>query len=449
MNRRERLLLFLVGGVLGLGLTVKLGREQVLDRLNRMDREIDAKRQTLSRMEGELQFAKIYESHWQRIAKETLATDSHAALARMIDGTHTLATRCGLQHPAIHPNVAGQAKGGYTSLTFTVDGDGDLKQMVTFLHDLHNAPFLPRVRSLTLTPLSGKQSDKLRLALKGETIVLPPNPRVPNVTTAPTKDAMKDPIQRTAKADVKEYLAIAEKRPFEPYKEPPRPPEPPLAANAGSDVTVPVGNPAQLTGSGVHGKGPYKFAWSQTNGPKLAFAPTAADTATLSVTGDTIGVAELELKVTDAAGKAATAKVRVNVVSKDQPAVVTPTVARKFDPARSSTRVTGLLSAPDVQEVVLTGNDKKRRVVRVGEEFDGGTLIYVHPEGAVVVYNAAGMKEPEKDFYPHGKLMSEMTVLADNVPAERIPPVVLYEVLDVVSRMNSGRMVAPDKGSGG
>ena len=54
-----------------------------------------------------------------------------------------------------------------------------------------------------------------------------------------------------------------------------------------------------------------------------------------------------------------------------------------------------------MQEVVLVGNDKKRRVVKRGEKFDGGILQYVHPEGAVAVWNGI------KYFYAPGKLLSE------------------------------------------
>ncbi|MBN1488390.1 MAG: hypothetical protein JXA69_00610 [Phycisphaerae bacterium] len=71
------------------------------------------------------------------------------------------------------------------------------------------------------------------------------------------------------------------------------------------------------------------------------------------------------------------------------------------DPQRTSTRIAALIGTPESQEVVLVGNDKKRRVVKRGEKFDGGTLQYVHPDGAVAVYQG------HKYLYIPGKLMSE------------------------------------------
>ena len=71
------------------------------------------------------------------------------------------------------------------------------------------------------------------------------------------------------------------------------------------------------------------------------------------------------------------------------------------DPQRTSTRIAALIGTPETQEVVLVGNDKKRRVVKRGEKFDGGTLQYVHPDGAVAVYQGRNY------LYTPGKLMSE------------------------------------------
>jgi Tfp pilus assembly protein PilO len=120
---------------------------------------------------------------------------------------------------------------------------------------------------------------------------------------------------------------------------------------------------------------------------------------------------------------------------------VTPVVQRKFDPARTSTKLTALIGTPDRQEVVLTGTDKKRRVVKIGDDFDGGTLIFVHPEGAVVVYKDEKGKD-EKDFYPAGKLMSDMKVLTEDENPE---------VFSIVSRMETAgreeKAPAPGQGS--
>ena len=57
----------------------------------------------------------------------------------------------------------------------------------------------------------------------------------------------------------------------------------------------------------------------------------------------------------------------------------------------------------------MTGADQKRNILEPSDVFDGGELVYVHPDGAVAVY------EGEPWFYPIGKLMSEAEVLTEDV----------------------------------
>ncbi len=373
MNRREKILLFLVVGTLGLGIGLKVVREQVIERFRRWDQDITRKKSELQNLEGQRHLVKIQKERWERLARETLASDVPTARTRFINELDALSHRHGLENVSVRPSEAGSSTGPFTLLNCTVDAEGTLAQIVPFVRDLHNQPFMVRLRMVTLLPLTGKQQGKLRVSLKAETVVLAYQKLVPQVVTAELAEGKRKEVLR-ASEDPKAYMAIVEKNLFEPYKEPPvvtrvDPPPPPPATQAAPP-------------------------------PPVAAAP--------------------------------------------------PPPARKRDPGFTSTRITALLSTPDTQEVVVTDGAKKRRVYKVGDEFDGGTLVYVHPDGAVVVYKPEGAQEAEKNFYPLGKLMSEMTVLTENVPADHIPPVVLHEVLHVISRMQqAGRSEsASGKGSG-
>ncbi len=366
MNRREKILLYAVVGVLAFGIALRVIRSQVIDRLAAMDREIIAKKKKVADLNSQRFLTEIQKKQWAQISSETLATDAPTAYTKMINELDALARKHGLANWAERPSLANAGKSGVIPLIFSIQGEGTLSQLVSFLYDLQNLPFVTQTRSMKITPLSGKQKGTLQLSLKGETIVLPPHKLATSMPTADLQEGRRKEVQRTALASAKEYLSIAQKNLFEPYKAPPvvaRAPDPPKPA------------PPPAT----------------QEAPKPAAGP--------------------------------------------------PPAPRKFDPARSSTRITALLSTPDTQEVILTGGDKRRRAVKVGEEFDGGKLVYVHPDGAVVVYKEEGKKEIEKDFYPLGKLMSEMKVLTE----EEHP-----EVFFIVSLMEKGDLsgLAHDKGSG-
>ncbi len=367
MNRREKILLFTVVGVLAFGIALRVIRSQVIERLAAMDREIIAKTKKVADLNSQRFLTEIQKKQWAQISSEPLATDAPTAYTRMINELDALARKHGLANWAERPSIANAGKSGLLPLVFSIQGEGTLSQLVSFLYDLQNLPFVTQTRTMKITPLSGKQKGTLQLSLKGETIVLPPHKLATSMPTANLKEGQRKEVQRTALASVKEYLSIAQKNLFEPYKAPP-------AVARAPDPPKPTGPPATQ------------------EAPK----PTPG---------------------------------------------TPPPPPRKFDPARSSTRITALLSTPEAQEVILTGNDKRRRAVKVGEEFDGGRLVYVHPDGAVVVYKEEGKKETEKDFYPLGKLMSEMKVLTE----EEHP-----EVFFIVSLMEKGDLsgFAHDKGSG-
>jgi hypothetical protein len=338
MSRREKMLMIAVVGVLGFGISVKLIRTLV-DKTASLDRQITARKERLAAAETERRLVKTAQRPlWQEIAKETLSTDVDEAAKRLMDRIDALARKHDLKQRAVRPQGVRGRKSGFARLGFSVNGQADLLTMVDFLYDLHSLPFLVRVESFRLSPVSNKDRKTLKLTLKGETIVLPEHPVGGQDVATMAKDAK--PIIRTRLASAAEYHDIATKGLFEPSKPPPpkpikptKPPEPP-----------------------------------------------------------------------------------------DHRPTPTPTPRPPArDPQRTSTRIAGLIGTPDMQEVVLARSGNRREAVPLYTKFDGGILIFVHPEGAVAVY------QDKLWFYPLGKLMSEGIVLTEDVQPE---------VFHIVSQMD-------------
>jgi len=360
MSRREKILLGLVVGTLVLGFGLKVFRSQVLDRLERMDRGIVAREAEIRKINTQKSFLRGQRALWYEMSAQTLSTDVAESRVKLLFELTALAKQHGLENPSVTPSDARPFLSGLVPLPITIDATGTLFQIVSFLHALHTQPFMVETRSVRLVPGGEKEGAKIRLTVKGESIVLPPHKLAPDVRTLVMKPREQwSPTTRTAFVEPAKYLAIAEKHIFERYKAPP-PPPPPKVENKEERPEV--------------------------------------------------------------------------IVKKEEERPPPP--SRKFHPARTSTRLTALIGTPDRQEVVITGTDKKRTIVKVGEEFDGGTLVFVHPEGAVVVYN------DEKDFYPAGKLLSEMKILTEDENPE---------VFSIVSRMEKAaedeKVAARDKGS--
>lgn len=101
------------------------------------------------------------------------------------------------------------------------------------------------------------------------------------------------------------------------------PPAVQLAANAGADKSVTVGQVVTLVGIATGGRAPYSFVWAQTSG--VAVDLNGALGATVAVTGLAPGSAVITLLVTDVTGETATDTVTVTVNAVPDPAA--PVVA--------------------------------------------------------------------------------------------------------------------------
>ncbi len=176
---------------------------------------------------------------------------------------------------------------------------------------------------------------------------------------------------------------------------------PPLSfvADAGSDLAVDAGEPATLPGSASGGSGGYTFQWEPADLLRDATIakPRIVDTSSP-------GRQEFTLTVTDGAGATATATVMVTVHRKPFEGF------RDRDSMRLCmvTR-TGLGSKRRDESTVYNSKSKETTYYKVGDEFDGGRLVFVHQSGLLV------RRQNDYFVYPLGARLDQDTAVEQAV----------------------------------
>ncbi len=288
-------------------------------------------------------------------------------------------------------------KSGAEMMRLTVDATATLESAIGFLKDVAELPQLARLGNVAIYPSSSSRrnqsKDRMHLRVPIEVLVLPPQ----RILGERLTDVDLDQPPAYVRHDGRDYSEIWGRVPFTEYV-PPKP----LVARITGDKNPEQGAKASLKAAATGGDGAYTYGWDPTEGlsdPKSA-NPTI-DTSTLWTRTYT-------LTVTDGTGQPATSTVAVTV--REKPAVDTPTGPRSIIPRPWKDRkdmqvVMTLVHREGDARVgqVMVHNPKIRRTTyhQIGEDFDGGDLVYVHPRGAVV------RKEDEWLVYPVGMTLNK------------------------------------------
>lgn len=177
MNRRERLLLGLVAGVVAL-LLVGLGLQAVFMRpLKDLDRQIATLRLELKKLTDERRTYFAEEERVKAYAQRTFSDDVHKASSRSGEMLTKLILRAGLAESDFSRLPVGPRRlRGASELGWNVQGDGPLMQVVNLLFLLQTSPYLQRIENITVTP--SDRPGRVRVRFRYLTLVLEPAPTV-------------------------------------------------------------------------------------------------------------------------------------------------------------------------------------------------------------------------------------------------------------------------------
>lgn len=312
-------------------------------------------------------------------------TDIRERLNRLIE-KHKLADA------SVTPSrpVEDRKTGKFTS-SITVSATGTLDSAVGFIKDAAELPHLTRVANASLSPAGGgrkglEKDQRVTLRVPIETWVLPQHRVV-----GPLKPEELERPETVVRHLGRDYRKISEGKPFWDWV-----PPVPLMARITKPVNVEIGQAATLEGVVSGGDGEYTISWAPPEG--------LSDSKSLRPTVDTQKAATQSyvLSVTDGTGSTVTASTTVvvrepqKVVQQEQvknqvppPAPPPPKEVRKRWPDGRSKEIKMALlcnmgSERLNQFMVYNTKSKQNEYYKVGDEFDGGTLEYVHQYGGVV-----------------------------------------------------------------
>lgn len=221
---RQKILTIIVLSLAGL----TIGRSVVMSMIVRPYRDLGA---SIERKESELtgydadialQWASL--DKWREFGARTLGTEAHVAQNRFDGDLKSLLQSNKLSKAAVRPKTHRRLKNGLVLVPFSVQAQGGLANVVQFLTAFYERPYLARITSLNLAPVSSKKQSVLVMRLDAETVVLP-DTKLSGAVRAMDQDEGSFEQRKRYAADGKEALAmLTQKHLFERWVKPP--PEP-------------------------------------------------------------------------------------------------------------------------------------------------------------------------------------------------------------------------------
>lgn len=221
------------------------------------------------------------------------------------------------------------------------------------------------------------------------------------------------------------------------------PPPAALTASAGQSQSVQLGQSVVLQGSATGGDGKYTYKWS---GPGLS----AQDQASVPVNTTSVGTTTYLLTVTDGSGESSTAEVTVTVIEPPPVPVVRNTWTDRNMRQVAMTLQTQGVPGREGELLVVNQGTRERTYHAVGDDFDGGKLVYVDTRGGIVkwedkffIYPLGSRLDqdiPADSATNHPELLRivERLKLADAAPDPKVAPE------SQPSSVEDARPVAPD-----
>ena len=353
---------------------LSLGEQVAKAREDRDERKVEAQSIDLAR--------RTYKKYLNRVGTldpHKARTQLQLSLDRLAGQYHLEGTRSTVTSPG-----KADRKTGVWTLKGNLSGACTLEAATNLVRDVYELPYLLSVTKLSLKPegrsRGQKKTDGVSLTLSLEALVLPDCRK----TMGKLKDEELAPLERLVRHSERDYAPIYEENPFKEWR-----PTPPLVVDAGREVSGEVNARKSLTGTARQGTPPYRYTWSPAE--RLM---TGATTVRPRIDTSEPFEADFVFTVTDAEGQTATDQVHVVIteaVVRDVPET-TPTPRAPSGPTRWAGARKQAVSVAKTSHgdkkvaelAVFDSQEKRTEYYQAGAEFDGGTLMYVHPRGAVV-----------------------------------------------------------------
>jgi len=320
-----------------------------------------------------------------------------------------------LERTSVTPNTPRTAKKtGTQEMTVTVKAEGTLESTIKLMRDLAELPHLVRVLNTTIQPVSGgrrksrgkKKEERVSLTVPLQIMALPQQKLAGRIEKASIKQP--DVFVRHENRD---YSGFWKRTLFTPYIV-----YPPLKVTLKeANIRVQETKRCNLEAVATGGDGDYEFVWAPSSGiDKPTVRRVRVDTKST-------GQRSYTVTVTDGQGERATATAHVEIQAKPKPRAVAtrrkepppppppPTGPQRWKNGRDMKLCMALLnrSGSERHSEVMVHNKKSGETTyyAVGDDFDAGTLVYVHPTGALV--RRAVDKQDQYFVYPIGAVLTE------------------------------------------
>lgn len=223
-------------------------------------------------------------SGWNR---QSLPADAEAASSRyqlwLLQLCASPRYDVGFRNTIVKPSYSRPIGEAGSRLTFTVRGEGSLRQLTRWLYGFYSADYLHRIKAITITPVSG--SEKLGLDITVEALALA---TASDSAGKPRQTALEEPPADAIDAKVlDEYCAvIAGRAIFSPYTPPPpeKPPSP--------------GGPPEAPPIFDHGKYTFVTGITQVDGkPQVWIEARTSGQKYRLFEGDTFDIGPVQAKI--------------------------------------------------------------------------------------------------------------------------------------------------------
>jgi len=394
MTQRERKLAVAFGGVVGLLALWFFFSSLILDPIWKAQAEVTALQAEEAALQARVKMEALYRRQWNELRAKTLAGDPNVAAGQLDVLIKHLMQESGLINSPSNisrPREEKKTWPGLYIISYTVtQADGTMEDFIRFLHAFYRQPYAMQILSFVVEQPPLARAKPLHISsLQIEAITLS-SEGLPGALTATRPDDPKNREEvkpwRPADPAIDAYAVVWNKKFMEPFTEqvakpsPPPPAEPTVASVILSPGGGVVTNPIEVRMS------------CSTAGATIRY--TTDDSTPTPTTGNVYD--NNPVRVT---GPITIKAIAFKKGMKDSPVAV----AAFTTPPAPPLRLIALWTYTPVAEAVFLNEQSKDRIyVREGDSFDGGRLLLVLPEAAVV-----GMPDGTRYVYMLGKPVKE------------------------------------------